>query len=135
MRAVSDDKVLLDITGQRMPFSFVITPGCLEFVNSQNIPELRHLEDVKMPPGALLFQLSKCGIHLIPEPRDCDASEIKNKSLDAEELAIMDLSMHIRTFAFRSSKWNKQAPDDMILVRVRENLEYDSFFAEDEEHD
>mmetsp|Transcript_9273 Transcript_9273/g.9272 ORF Transcript_9273/g.9272 Transcript_9273/m.9272 type:complete len:424 (+) Transcript_9273:342-1613(+) len=104
LRAVSDDKVLLDVTGKRMPFSFIITPGNLEFVNTQNIIELRYLEGVKMPPGALLFELSTCGVHLIPEPRDCEASGIKNKSLDAEELAIMDLSMNIRTFAFRSSK-------------------------------
>ena len=43
--------------------------------------------------------------------------------------------MNIRTFAFRSTKWNKEVDGEVVLARIRENLEYDSFFSEDEEHD
>jgi len=43
--------------------------------------------------------------------------------------------MNIRTFAFRSTKWNRLVEGEIVLTRIRENLEYDSFFAEDEEHD
>ncbi|OMJ83049.1 hypothetical protein SteCoe_16080 [Stentor coeruleus] len=135
IRAVSDDKVLLDIKGKRIDMQFIITPGYLEFINTTNISELRFLEGQKFTPGVLLFQLANCGIYIMPDERDFEACGLTPKSQEAEELAILDISMNIRTFAFRSTKWNKQVGGDMVLARIRENLEYDSFFAEDEEHD
>jgi hypothetical protein len=135
IRAVSDEQVLLDIKGKRIDIQFIITPGYLEFVNSSGISELRFLENVKMTPGALLFQLARCGIFLMPDERDFATTGLTQKSRDAEELAIFDISMNIRTFAFRSTKWNRLVEGDVVLARIRENLEYDSFFAEDEEHD
>ena len=135
IRSVSDTEALIDLTGPRLSYKFRITPGCLEFINHNKIPELSHLDSVPQQPGVLLFNLSKCGVHLLPENRDCIASNIKAKDQDSEELAILDISMNIRTFAFRSTRWNKMVPPHMVCVRVRENLEYDEFFAEDEEQD
>ena len=135
IRAVSDDKVLLDIKGKRIDLQFVITPGFLEYVNVAGIQELKFLENAKMTPGVLLFQMAKCGIFLMPDERDFETTGLNQKNRDAEELAIFDIAMNIRTFAFRSTKWNRMVEGDVVLARIRENLEYDSFFAEDEEHD
>jgi Cancer susceptibility candidate 1 N-terminus len=135
IRAVSTDKVLLDIKGKRIDMQFIITPGFLEFVNVSNIPELSFLDGQKFTPGVLLFHLSSCGIYLLPEDRDFEASGLTPKKQEAEDLAILDISMHVHTFSFRSTKWNKQVGENMVLARIRENLEYDSFYAEDEEHD
>lgn len=135
IRAVSDEKILLDLKGKRIDMQFIITPGYLEYVNVANIQELNFLEGVKMTPGVLLFQMSKCGVFLMPEDRDFETTNLTPKNKEAEELAIFDISMNIRTYAFRSTKWNRMVEGDIILARIRENLEYDSFFAEDEEHD
>lgn len=135
IRATSDESVSLDIKGKRIDFQFIITPGFLEFININKIPELNFLEGQKLTPGVLLFSLSNCGIFLLPDDRDFETCGLTAKSPEAEELAILDISMNIRTFAFRSSKWNKEVGSEVVISRIRENLEYDSFFAEDEEHD
>lgn len=41
----------------------------------------------------------------------------------------------LRSFAFRSSKWNKSVDNDNIVLKIRENLEYDREFYEDHEPD
>lgn len=135
IRAVSDEKVMLDIEGKRMNFSFVITPGKLEFVDRNGIPELQHLRKAAMPPGYLLLELSRCGLHLLPVDEDILNADVSGKVHDCEERAAKDIAYSINTFAFRMSKWNKSAGPGIVVVRSRPNLEYDEFFAEDEEHD
>lgn len=135
IRAISDEKVLLDIKGKRIDLQFLITPGSLELINISNISELRFLENQKFTPGVLLFKLAEAGIYLLPEEKDYAACGLTPKQQEAEELAILDISMNIRTFAFRSTKWNKNVEGEIVLARIRENLEFDSFFSEDEEHD
>ena len=59
-----------------------------------------------MHAGILLLELSKCGIHLLPEDEDAKRAEIHLKNKDAEERAIMDVSQTLKVFAFQSLKWN-----------------------------
>mmetsp|Transcript_1417 Transcript_1417/g.1555 ORF Transcript_1417/g.1555 Transcript_1417/m.1555 type:complete len:187 (+) Transcript_1417:455-1015(+) len=99
-------------------------------------PELKHLVNEKMAPGILLKQLSRSGIHLIPDDRDCKLAGIETKDRNAEDKAIWDVVTSVNAYAFRSAKWNKNSKlKDNIVVKVRENLEYDREFFEDYEPD
>jgi hypothetical protein len=135
LRAVSNDRVLLDLEGKRMTFGFVITPGGLEFVDKLGIPELQHLQGVTMPPGYLLLELSRCGVHLLPTDDDLLNADVSGKNAESEERAARDIAYSVNTFSFRISKWNRTSGPNFVVARSRPNLEYDEFFAEDEEHD
>ena len=97
--------------------------------------ELRDLVNKKMSPGNLLLELSKCGIHLMPVDEDVKHGGIHLKLRHSEENAIIDVSTSLRSFAFRSSKWNKHIDPNNIVIKIRENLEYDREFYEDHEPD
>lgn len=64
------------------------------FVKLVEMPqtELAHLNGIEMHIGILLFELSKCGIHLLPENEDAARANIPLKDQDAEERAIMDVA-------------------------------------------
>jgi cancer susceptibility candidate protein 1 len=81
------------------------------------------------------LELSKCGIHLLPRNEDAGQAEIKLKDFHAEERAIQDISTSVRSFAYRSCKWNPSIENDNIVVKIRENLEFDREFFEDHEPD
>lgn len=98
-------------------------------------PELNHIKNKKFQPGYLLLELSKCGIHLLPRNEDADLGGIKLKDFSAEERGIMDIATAVRAFAFRSCRWNKDVEYDNIVVKIRENLEFDREFFEDHEPD
>ena len=83
----------------------------------------------------MLLELSKCGIHLLPKDEDAVLGEIKLKDFNSEERAIADLSTAVRAFAFRSCRWNQSIDQENIVVKVRENLEFDREFFEDHEPD
>ena len=55
-------------------------------------PELQHLVDRKLSVGILLMELSKCGIHLLPEDADAKRADIHLKDIGAEERAIADIA-------------------------------------------
>lgn len=57
-------------------------------------------------PGILLMELSRCGIHMIPEDADAERAKIHLKDIYAEERAITDISQCLKAFAFQSIKWN-----------------------------
>ncbi len=57
------------------------------------------------------------------------------KDFYAEERAIIDISVAVRAFAFRSCRWNPTIEADNIVIKVRENLEFDREFFEDHEPD
>lgn len=88
-----------------------------------------------MQPGYLLLELSKCGIHLMPRDEDAALGEIKLKDFHAEEKAILDIACSVRAFAYRSCKWNQTIESDNVVVKIRENLEFDREFFEDHEPD
>jgi hypothetical protein len=52
-------------------------------------------------------------------------------STDAEDRAIEDISLAVRGFFIKSSKWSSSVGEDKVVYIMRENLEYDEEFAED----
>ena len=98
-------------------------------------PELKDIVNKKMSPGLLLLELSKCGIHLLPVNEDATLGGIHLKNREAEENAIFDIATSLRSFAFRSCKWNKSIDSENVVVKIRENLEFDREFFEDHEPD
>ena len=76
-------------------------------------------------------------------PRDEDAklAGIELKDSLAEELTILDVANSVRAFHFRKAKWNQGVAGEegigaqQVLIRLRENLEYDREFLEDFEPD
>lgn len=134
MRCIQNETCLIDIEGKRANFTFEVGPGFVSLIENKD-PELKHIVGKKFHPGVLLHELSKSGIHLMPVDEDAKGSGIKLKSRDAEERAIMDISTTVRAFAFRSSKWNKDAEEENVIIKIRENLEFDREFFEDYEPD
>jgi hypothetical protein len=55
-------------------------------------PELSHLIGQKLHPGILLMNLSKCGIHMIPDDEDAARGGIHLKDKATEERAILDIA-------------------------------------------
>ncbi len=102
---------------------------------SEIFPELKHLKNKKLLPGYLLLELSKSGIHLLPRDEDAKLGEINLKSSAAEERAIVDISTGVRSYAFRSCRWNTTIDSENICIKIRENLEFDREFFEDHEPD
>ena len=63
-------------------------------------PELQHLVNKELHPGILLMELSKCGIHMLPEDADADRAKIHLKEMASEERAILDIATTLKVFAF-----------------------------------
>jgi cancer susceptibility candidate protein 1 len=101
----------------------------------KNDPEFKDILNKPMLPGVLLLELSKCGVHLLPNDDDAPLGGISLKDRMAEENAIVDIATTVRSFAFRSCKWNKGIEAENIVIKIRENLEYDREFFEDHEPD
>jgi hypothetical protein len=57
-----------------------------------DFPELAHVVNQEFSVGMLLLELSKCGIHLLPEDEDAPRGEIHLKDKAAEERAILDIA-------------------------------------------
>ena len=81
------------------------------------------------------MELSKSGIHMLPEDEDAARDGIHLKDKNAEERAILDIAQTLKVFAFQSIKWNQQASDQNIVCRLRENPDNDVEFLEDDESD
>lgn len=143
LRCVENQKAILDIETRRgLLLTFEIGPEYLTLLieghtaeGEEILPELKNLKNKPMQPGYLLLELSKCGIHLLPRDEDANLGEIKLKDFHAEERAIADISTAVRSFAVRSSKWNPSIDPENIVVKIRENLEFDRDFFEDHEPD
>lgn len=69
--------------------------------------ELKDIVNKKMSPGRLLLELAKCGLNIMPVDEDAKAGGIHIRNRQAEEKAILEISTCLRSFAFRSSKWNR----------------------------
>ena len=72
---------------------------------------------------------------MLPVDEDTKLAGIHLKSAQTEENAIVDIATGLRSFAFRSCKWNKGIAEENIVVKLRENLEYDREYFEDHEPD
>ena len=95
-----------------------------------------------MTPGYLIQEMAKCGILLMPRNEDAELAGITLKDHRAEERAVNDVGLGVRAFHFRSCKWNMTrdpenpgVPQENIVMRIRENLEFDMEFEEDYEPD
>lgn len=78
----------------------------------------------------------------MPRNEDAQLAGIELKDRAAEERAIIDVALGVRAFHFRESKWNQSrdqanpgVPPENIVMRIRENLEFDAEFEEDFEPD
>lgn len=134
LRCIENELAILDIETKRINLTFEIGPEYLMLIEKSD-PEFRDLVGIKFEPGYLLMELSKCGVHLMPVDEDAKLGGIHLKDRIAEEKAILDVSTSLRAFAIRSSKWNQTVEPDNILLKVRENLEFDREFFEDHEPD
>lgn len=140
LRCINEDTALLDLWTKRVKLIFEITPLHLRLIEC-DIPELKHIVDKAFEPGYLLMELRKCGINLMPRDEDAKLAGSLLKERGAEERAIMDVSNAVRAFHFRRAKWNQGVSGEegigaaQVLLRMRENLEYDREFLEDYEPD
>lgn len=135
LRCIEPDVALLDLKGKRINLTFEIGADYVSLVERDE-PELKHLIDQKLPPGVVLRTLSRSGIHLLPDDRDFKLAEMEPKDFDSEERAIWDVVCCISAYSFRSAKWNKNPKlKDNIVIKIRQNLEYDREFFEDYEPD
>jgi len=69
--------------------------------------------------------LLNCGVNLLPIPEDAKSANICSKSVDTEDNAIEDIAVGVKSYFVKSSKWSTTLPGDQVLVRIRDNLEYD----------
>jgi cancer susceptibility candidate protein 1 len=140
LRCVSEDVAILDLWTKRIHLVFEIHPLTIKLIDC-DIPEVQHLTNTMYLPGYLLFELQKCGINLLPRDEDAKLAGIELKDRGAEELAILDVSNAVRAFHFRKAQWNQGIAgeegisSEQVLIRLRENLEYDRNFLEDFEPD
>jgi hypothetical protein len=131
LRCVDQEKALLT---KRINLNIEISPLSVKLVEMDQ-PELKHLIEKPMHVGILLFELSKCGIHLMPEDDDAKRGGIHLKDKGAEERAILDIAQTLKCFAFQSVKQSQMAPEENIVCRLRENPDNDRVFLEDDESD
>lgn len=134
LRCVENEKAILDIETKRLNLTFEIGPDYLMLIEKTD-PEFRELVNKPLEPGYLLMELSKCGIHLLPVDEDAKLGGIHLKDRAAEERAILDVASSLRSLAIRSSRWNRSVDPENIVLKIRENLEFDREFYEDHEPD
>lgn len=140
LRCTAEDLAVLDLYTKRIMLRFEISPLTIKLVDC-DIPELKHLNGVSHHPGYLLLELQKCGINLMPRDEDAKLAGIELKDRGAEERAIIDISNAVRAFHFRKAQWNQGVSAEegigpnQVLIRLRENLEFDLDYLEDYEPD
>jgi hypothetical protein len=140
LRCVDSETAILDLTTKRMSLVFEIGPRYLKLIEC-GAKELSHLMNTEYQPGFLLQELSKCGVHLLPRDEDAKLAGIELKDRAAEERAILDICINVRAVHFRKAKWNQGAAGQegigaqQVLMKIRENLEFDRVFQEDYEPD
>jgi cancer susceptibility candidate protein 1 len=96
-----------------------------------DVSELAALREEKTSPWVLLNRLSACGVHLMPEDRDCFFVEINAKEADLEAAFCKDLALLAPAFMMASSKWNKDCSKDDCMVRFAEVTDFDRTLAVD----
>ena len=114
----------MTVETKRLELNFEIGPKYVKLIERDE-PELRHIVDKEMAPGYLLKKMSRAGIHLMPDDEDAKLAGIPLKDHRAEQHAIIDIMTGIRSFAFSNCKWNTSASPENIVIKFKENLEYD----------
>lgn len=75
--------------------------------------------------------MKKMGINLLPVDQDYEAAGVSPKDHDSEEKAICDIAQAVISFFVRSHPTS----GSRVIAKLRENLEYDEVFLEDQEKD
>jgi cancer susceptibility candidate protein 1 len=99
LRCIEDQVALLSIVTKRINVQIQIHPLYVKLIDMEQ-PELKHLVNKELHPGILLMELSKCGIHMLPENEDAARAKIHLKDSAAEERAILDIATTLKVFAF-----------------------------------
>lgn len=115
LRSVDRNTVLLDVEGKRLHMRFEITPGYVK-LKKCNETQLDHLTEIDMEPSELLFKLQKCGVNLLPLHEDAEYCSIPIKDIKAEEKALDDMGIGVRSYYFKSSKWNLSLPRGKFIL-------------------
>jgi len=68
---VAENVGLLTLATKRIKLNFEIHPLFVKLVNADE-PEFKHIIDKELNPVVLLMELSKCGVHLLPEDEDAE---------------------------------------------------------------
>lgn len=135
LRSIGQELAILTVVTKRIEINIEIKPLCVRLIEMDSIPQLAHIANKDMHPGMLLMELSRCGIHMMPEDNDAEMGGIHLKDREAEERAIIDIAQTVKAFAYQSIKWNQAAPAENIVCRMRENPDYFRRFLEDDESD
>lgn len=91
LRSIGQQVALLSVKTKRIQLNIEIHPLFVKLIEMEQ-PELKHLVNQEMHAGMLLKQLSKCGIHLLPEDADAERGGIHLKNKATEERAILDIA-------------------------------------------
>lgn len=134
LRSTGEQKALLTINTKRLQVNIEIMPLYVKLIEMKE-PQLADLNDKEMHPGMLLMELSRRGIHMMPEDEDAKRGGIHLKDKVAEERAIADIAQTLKVFAYQSLKWSQQAAPENIICRMRENPDNFRTFFEDDESD
>ena len=126
------------------PVEFEVGDGWARLANADELPAptfvaLREMRDVKLPPEALLAELSRRGVHLTPEARDAPFVEIRSNSVAGgggegsgtgiatkdpanERVACEDVGIIAPGYFVHSSRWCAREPFGAgdFVVRVAE---------------
>lgn len=105
LRTIKEQVALLTIVTKRITLNIEIHPLFVQLIEMDQ-PEFKHIVNKQLHPGILLKELSKCGIHMIPENEDAERGGIHLKNTTTEERAILDISQTLKVFAFQSVKWS-----------------------------
>lgn len=89
-----------------LQFEFECTEAGCALVGP-SMPLLADLIDLPMEPWLLLLELSRRGLHLMPEDRDAAHSGTGSKDLAVEMAFCSDLALITGAFLLGSSRWNQ----------------------------
>ena len=132
IRSNSESTVLLDLVTKRVKLQFLIQDQKVTLVG-EPLESLEFLYNKPMLPGSLLYALKKSGINLLPEDQDIEQTDLTLKDYEVEDHALEDVSLAVRGFFLKSNKWSSHMGRDKVSFFLRENLEYDEEFQEDQE--
>ena len=82
---------------------------------NEDYPEFKDLCEDFHTPEHMLRELSKRGIHLLPEDDEYEYANLKRKDRESEKCAIRDLAYAVESFTVRS----EPNTSDSIQVKIR----------------
>ena len=91
LRCIASQVALLSIKTKRIEVNIEIHPLFVKLVDMPQ-PEFGHLVNKEFHVGMLLMELSKSGLHMLPEDDDAARGGIHLKDKGTEERAIMDIA-------------------------------------------